>query len=218
MSVLAKAVIFSDIICADYKNDDCKSGKNSQRNYYKNPPAESAVFIFDFRIGRNYGRFLYNMIFRRNGKGGSCHVFAGLVEGNIKSNSAYFGKLAGFGNVCLGGNVGSAHIFSEKNVYGSHRVNGHFAVKRISVINIEFGFFNRYGDFNAFEIVEAIIKEKAGIFIFCILFSIPFGEKVKSFIQNNKHEMMYSIVLMIIYVILFIIVSIMLLPPNISGL
>ena len=97
MAVFAKAVIFSYIICTDYKNDDCKSGKDSERNCNKNPPAESAVFVFDFRFGRNYGRFLYDVIFRRNGKGGSCHIFAGFVERNIKGNIAYFGKLAGFG-------------------------------------------------------------------------------------------------------------------------
>ena len=66
MSVLAKAVIFSDIICADYQNDYNKRAEDSERNCNKNPPAESAFFVFDFGIGRNYGRFLYYMIFRRN--------------------------------------------------------------------------------------------------------------------------------------------------------
>lgn len=43
------------------------------------------------------------------------------------------------------------------------------------------------------------------LFVFCMLFSIPFGKKVKAVIQNSKHQMFYSIIMMIIYIIFFII-------------
>ena len=80
MSVFAKAVVFSNIICADNKNDNRKGDDHSERNCNEYPPAESAVFVFDFRIGGNHGGFFYDMIFRRNRKTGSCHVFAGFIE------------------------------------------------------------------------------------------------------------------------------------------
>ena len=94
MSVLAKTVVFSYIICADYKDNDYKNAENPEGDRNKYPPAESSFLGFDFRFGRNNGRFLYNMIFRRKSEVSGKHISACFSEGNVKSNVAYFGKLA----------------------------------------------------------------------------------------------------------------------------
>ena len=65
-----------------------------------------------------------------------------------------------------------------------------FGFKGASILDNEFLFY---------------ISNYSIIFVFCILFSIPFVDKLKKMIQNSKHEFLFSIILMIIYIILFIV-------------